>query len=100
MNIPGEGVKIDTCRFTFASSSQWGLRVDNTRTVVYGCFLKGANGPQGIDVTPNNRESYIRNNTIVGFQQGIRVYSDDAPTVVSGNMITGNSDWGIKEGER
>ena len=98
MNIPGEGVKIDTCRFTFASASQWGLRIDNTRTVVYGCFLKGANGPQGIDVTPNNRESYIRNNTIVGFQQGIRVYSDDAPTVVSGNMITGNSDWGIKEG--
>jgi hypothetical protein len=84
------GIRLDSCRIISTATGAGGFRGDIT-AIVYGCLIKGAGGPQGVLGDSANRQPTIRNNTIAGWVDGIKLTASTATNYlssISGNMIT------------
>jgi hypothetical protein len=86
----GSDVKVDSCRLITASPNCKGIKLESSATI-FGCLVKGNGGIAGIHAEYDNRNGFIRNNTILGFVDAFYVATTQSPLIVAGNMITDNS---------
>ena len=68
--------------------------ITEQRAIVFGNLIKGGGFGVGLRFG-SNREPWVRNNTIVGWGRAIEMQGVEGPHFVCGNMITGNTLYGI-----
>lgn len=94
-NNTAGGLRMDSCRLITSHPACSGHRADQ-KSFFYGCLFKGAGGPYGMYTDQTNRGNSIRNCTITGWVDGIRVTGPlTEPTWFAGNMITDCSGYAV-----
>ena len=93
LRLEGQGCKIDSCRIITNCSTSGGINVVDRWGTIYGNLIRGAGGGYGIySDGDTNRHAYVRNNTITGWADAVRVTGAlDSLLYLGGNIVTDNS---------
>lgn len=95
VNNTAGGLRLDSCRIISTATGAGGFHCDISPNV-YGCLFKGSGGPYGIMGDNSNRQPAIRNCTIAGWVDGIKLTTATSyASWFSGNMITDCSGYAI-----
>ena len=96
VELTGQIIRLDSCRVTTTTANGIGIK-GSYGCGLFGCLIKGPGTGSGIYFDGSNPCCNLRNNTIVGWTDGVKFNNSvsEHPNWICGNMITDCAGYGV-----